>query len=52
MTMAMLGMDMGAMGGMEQDDDDQAAAEPQTPKKPKCRGGLAGIAQRAAGLCE
>lgn len=52
MTMGMLGIDMGALGGMEQDDGAQASAEPQAPKKPKCRGGLAGIAQRAAGLCE
>lgn len=52
MTMAMLGMDMGAMGGAEQDGDTPASSEPQTPQKPKCKGGLAGIAQRAAGLCE
>ena len=52
MTMGMLGMDMAAMGGLEQDDEVQASAEPQAPRKPKCRGGLAGIAQRAAGLCE
>lgn len=51
MTMAMLDMDM-AMRGMPQGDDDEAEAEPQTPRKPKCKGGLAGIAQRAAGLCE
>lgn len=52
MTMAMLGMDMGAMGGEQASAGDDATAEPQQPKKPKCRGGLAGIAQRAAGLCE
>lgn len=54
MTMAMLGMDMSAMGGMGADDgndaDEDVAA--QQPRKPKCRGGLAGVAQRAAGLCE
>lgn len=50
MTMNMLGMDMAAMGGMDSEDAD-AGAPPQQPRKPKCRG-LAGIAQRAAGLCE
>lgn len=50
MTMAMLGMDMGAMGGAASDSG-EGAAEPPRPRKPKCRG-LAGIAQRAAGLCE
>lgn len=52
MTMAMLGMDMTAMRGAEAGAADGAEAEPQQPRKPKCRGGLAGIAQRAAGLCE
>lgn len=52
MTMAMLGMDMGAMGTAAQGGDAATPAEAKTPKKPKCRGGLAGIAQRAAGLCE
>ena len=53
MTMAMLGMDMGAMGGMDGDAAEaEAEAQPQAAKKPKCKGGLAGIAQRAAGLCE
>jgi len=53
MTMGMLGMDMSAMAGAEASDADgaDAAAEPTTPRKPKCRG-LAGIAKRAAGLCE
>lgn len=50
MTMNVLGMDMGAMSGAEAGEGTDA--EPQQPKKPKCRGGLAGIAQRAAGLCE
>jgi hypothetical protein len=54
MSMAMLGMDMGAMGGMDMSgsDDDDAGAPPPRASKPKCKGGLAGIAQRAAGLCE
>jgi hypothetical protein len=52
MTMAMLGMDLGAMGGAEAEGEPGAEAAPQPPRKPKCRGGLAGIAQRAAGLCE
>jgi hypothetical protein len=57
MTMAMLGMDMAGvggamMGGVEQDGDARSSPEPQQPLKPKCRRGLAGIAQRAAGLCE
>jgi hypothetical protein len=50
MTMGMLGMDMGAMMG-DAEQGDGAQATPQQPKKPKCRG-LAGIAKRAAGLCE
>lgn len=55
MSMAMLGMDMGAMGGgMEGMDDGGSDADTtqRPPAKPKCKGGLAGIAQRAAGLCE
>jgi hypothetical protein len=52
MTMAMLGMDMGAMGGDQADSGQETEAEPAKPRKPKCRGGLAGMAQRAAGLCE
>ena len=51
MTMAMLGRDMSGMANAEEDDATSSAV-PQAPKKPKCRGGLAGIAQRAAGLCE
>lgn len=51
MTMAMLGMDMGAMGEAEAGDEG-AQSDPTPPAKPKCRGGLAGIAQRAAGLCQ
>lgn len=50
MTMGMLGMDMSAMGGAEAGSA-QAEPAPATPRKPKCRG-LAGIAKRAAGLCE
>jgi hypothetical protein len=52
MTMAMLGMDMGSMADADAASGEPAASEPQQPRKPKCRGGLAGIAQRAAGLCE
>ena len=51
MTMGMLGIDMGAMMGGADSDQADTDAPPQQPKKPKCRG-LAGIAQRAAGLCE
>lgn len=54
MTMGMLGTDMAAMMGGA--DSGQAGAEedeaPRQPAKPKCKRGLAGIAQRAAGLCE
>lgn len=54
MTMGMLGMEMPGMDAMERAEGADAAdgAEPPAPRKPKCRGGLAGIAQRAAGLCE
>lgn len=51
MTMAMLGINMAAMGGDETSGAQATQAEAQPPSKPKCRGGLAGIAQRAAGLC-
>jgi hypothetical protein len=49
-TMGMLGMDMGAMGmnGAQESGED---APPPAQAKPKCKG-LAGIAKRAAGLCE
>lgn len=53
MTMGMLGMDMAAtMSGAEQGEGSEAEEAPRQPAKPKCKGGLAGIAQRAAGLCE
>lgn len=51
MTMGMLGMDMAAMGSAEGEAGEGAAEQPATPRKPKCKG-LAGIAKRAAGLCE
>jgi hypothetical protein len=51
MTMAMLGMDMGAMGGAEGASAGETREAPASGK-PKCRKGLAGMAQRAAGLCE
>jgi hypothetical protein len=51
-AMTMLGMpDMGGFGG----DDDRAGPGNQPPQqsaKPKCKGGLGGIAARAAGLCD
>lgn len=52
-TMFMVGMDMSGMGGMSGGEGaaDGDGAGTQPPRKPKCRG-LAGIAQRAAGLCE
>lgn len=52
MTMAVLGMDMGAMSGAQAAGESGEESAPTPPRKPKCRGGLAGIAQRAAGLCE
>jgi hypothetical protein len=56
MTMAMLGMDMAAMmdGASARDaaDEGPQGQTQQPPAKPKCKRGLAGIAQRAAGLCE
>lgn len=51
-SMFMLGMeDMGGMmGGMDRSDE-QRDDPPEPARKPKCKG-LAGIAKRAAGLCE
>jgi len=51
-AMTLLGMDamssIGSIGDAEAGD-----APPMTrPSKPKCKGGLAGVAQRAAGLCQ
>lgn len=47
-AMVMHGMPgMGDFGGGE-----EAEAEPQQPALPRCRGGLRGIAERAAGLCQ
>lgn len=51
MSMVMLGMDTGAMGAARSGQEAESA-EPPAPRKPRCRGGLAGMAQRAAGLCE
>lgn len=50
-TMFMVGMDMPGMSGGGEGADAGEQGEQQPPRKPKCRG-LAGIAQRAAGLCE
>ncbi|MFC3098790.1 hypothetical protein [Alteraurantiacibacter palmitatis] len=44
----MMGMGMG-MGGAEQDAEPEAQAPAALPR---CRGGLRGIAERAAGLCQ
>lgn len=49
-TMTMLGMDMGAMSMGSAADGDESTPPP-AQAKPKCKG-LAGIAKRAAGLCE
>ena len=46
-SMVMLGMDMSGMGTSSS----QPVSDPSQPPKPKCKG-LAGIAKRAAGLCE
>lgn len=52
-SMAMLipGMDMSGMGGAE-DDDSVAGPAAAPPGLPQCRGGLRGIAERAAGRCQ
>lgn len=57
MAMIIPGMDMGMGGGQEQGsrtggEGEGATPPPQTPAKPRCRGGLRGMAERAAGLCE
>lgn len=47
-TMAMVGMPgMGGMSGGE-----EATSQPPADTRPRCRGGLRGIAERAAGLCQ
>ncbi|MXO71288.1 hypothetical protein [Alteraurantiacibacter buctensis] len=49
MAMVIPGMDMGLGSGR----GEQAESAPeQPPAKPRCRGGLRGMAERAAGLCE
>lgn len=48
MAMIIPGMDMG--GGNTASEGAEEA--PQAPQKPRCRGGLRGMAERAAGLCE
>jgi len=54
MAMMIPGMDMGG-GGREDGSSaggEGQGAEAQPPAKPRCRGGLRGMAERAAGLCE
>ena len=49
-SMVMHGMPgMGDFGG---DEEETSRSEPQEPQLPRCRGGLRGIAERAAGLCQ
>lgn len=52
-TSVLPGMDMGGMGGADDEADARgsASASPPPPRKPKCKG-LKGLAERAAGLCE
>lgn len=50
MAMIIPGMDMG--GNTASAGEEGAQEAPQTPQKPRCRGGLRGMAERAAGLCE
>ena len=51
-TMLMHGMP--GMGGIDDADGEETArsSEAQPAAKPRCRGGLRGVAERAAGLCE
>lgn len=48
---AMVMHGMPGMGGFD-GGDEQAGQEPDEPALPRCRGGLRGIAERAAGLCQ
>jgi len=50
-TMAMVGMP--GMGGMDAGSGEQEAEDaPPADTRPRCRGGLRGMAERAAGLCQ
>ena len=52
MSMVIPGMDMGAMG-MGAASQGATTAEPAAPAGlPPCRGGLRGLAERAAGRCQ
>ena len=52
-AMTILGMpDMGGFGGSDSEGDRrQGGQQPQQGGKPKCPGGLKGVAMRAAGAC-
>jgi hypothetical protein len=52
MAMMIPGMDMGATSGMGGNDDSASAAPAPPPGLPPCRGGLRGLAERAAGRCQ
>ena len=43
---------MPGMGGFDGGEEQAGQSEPQQPALPRCRGGLRGIAERAAGLCQ
>jgi len=52
-AMVMHGMPgMGGFGGTEERSERVERSEPTQPSLPRCRGGLRGIAERAAGLCQ
>ena len=52
-AMVMHGMPgMGGFGGAEERSERVERSEPTQPSLPRCRGGLRGIAERAAGLCQ
>jgi hypothetical protein len=45
-------MVMAGMPGMGDTGASEQQSAPQQPSLPRCRGGLRGIAERAAGLCQ
>jgi len=49
---AMVMHGMPGMGGFDAGEEETSQSEPQQPALPRCRGGLRGIAERAAGLCQ
>jgi hypothetical protein len=49
---AMVMHGMPGMGDFDTDEEETSQSEPRQPALPRCRGGLRGVAEHAAGLCQ